>query len=301
MPDLAILPHGDLTEVGEKGISLSGGQKQRVSICRLIYSNSEIQIFDDPLSALDAHVGKKVFEDVLKEGLKGRTRILVTHALHYLSMVDYVYVLEDGKIREQGKYEELMANGEAFAKFVKEFGSSQQDNKGQQLEDGPQEEEEVMKDAAAGRPMMQAEERNTGAVGWDVYKAYAKAARGEIVFPFLIFSLLLMQATNIVGSYWLVWWQERSVMNLSMHFPVLYEFPSSAFNEPQGFYVRSGILKSSFLVNNNCIQMGVYAALGVAQAVSFFLLGTSTALTTYFSSQRLHNVGQYSPTPNPQR
>ena len=214
MPDLAILPHGDLTEVGEKGISLSGGQKQRVSICRLIYSNSEIQIFDDPLSALDAHVGKKVFEDVLKEGLKGRTRILVTHALHYLSMVDYVYVLEDGKIREQGKYEELMASGEAFAKFVKEFGSSQEDNKDQKPEHGAEEEEEEdMKDAAAGQAMMQAEERNTGAVGWDIYKVYSKAARGEIVLPFLIFSLLLMQGTNIVGSYWLVWWQERSVID----------------------------------------------------------------------------------------
>ena len=193
----------------------------------MIYYDADIQIFDDPLSALDAHVGKKVFENVLKELSKGRTRILVTHALHFLSMVDYVYVLEEGKIREQGKFEELIANGDAFAKFVKEFGSSQ-DTKDQEAEEIPEEkdEEASQRNASAGKTMMQTEERNTGAVTWDVYRAYVKAARGEIVVPFLFISLLLIQGSNIVGSYWLVWWQQRSVSwNLLSYLPSLHLFP----------------------------------------------------------------------------
>jgi len=208
-----MLPNGDLTEVGEKGISLSGGQKQRISICRLIYSDADVQIFDDPLSALDANVGKKVFENVMKEGLKGRTRILVTHALHFLSMVDYVYVLEEGRLREQGKFEELMSNGDAFAKFVQEFGSGQdktEDEKGIEVAN-EKDEEDTQRNAAGGKAMMQTEERNTGAVTWKIYKAYIKAARGEIVVPFLFFTLFFMQVSNILGSYWLVWWQEGSV------------------------------------------------------------------------------------------
>jgi hypothetical protein len=124
-------------------------------------------------------------------------------------MVDYVYVLEDGKIREQGRYEELMASGDAFARFVNEFGSSQD----QETEKVVKEKDEDVSqdDKVAGEAMMQAEERNTGAVALDIYKDYIKASRGEIVLPFLVFSLLLMQGANIIGSYWLVWWQQGSV------------------------------------------------------------------------------------------
>ena len=210
-----MLPNGDLTEVGEKGISLSGGQKQRVSICRTIYCDAEIQIFDDPLSALDAHVGKAIFQDVLKENLKGRTRILVTHALHFLGMVDYVYVLDEGVIKEQGTFEELMRNNGPFSKLVKEFGASQENENEEEAEERKEDKSKAVEKAEAGQPMMQAEERNTGAVTWDVYKAYVTAARGEIVVPMLVLSLLLMQGTMIVGSYWLVWWQERYVSLLA--------------------------------------------------------------------------------------
>ncbi len=64
-PDLSIMPAGDETEIGEKGINLSGGQKQRVSLARAIYSNTDIYLLDDPLSAVDAHVGKSIFDQVI--------------------------------------------------------------------------------------------------------------------------------------------------------------------------------------------------------------------------------------------
>jgi ATP-binding cassette subfamily C (CFTR/MRP) protein 1 len=106
MADLKILPGGDQIEIGEKGINLSGGQKQRISLARAIYSNSDIYLLDDPLSAVDSHVGKHIFENVLGENgmLAGKTRILVTHAISYLPYVDEIFVINNGEITEQGSY-----------------------------------------------------------------------------------------------------------------------------------------------------------------------------------------------------
>ncbi|KAB1274343.1 Multidrug resistance-associated protein 9 [Camelus dromedarius] len=79
--DLRSLPYGDLTEIGERGLNLSGGQRQRISLARAVYSNHEIYLLDDPLSAVDAHVGKHVFEECIKKALRGKTIVLVTHQL----------------------------------------------------------------------------------------------------------------------------------------------------------------------------------------------------------------------------
>ena len=104
--DLAMLPGGDQTEIGEKGINLSGGQKQRVSIARAVYSGADIFIFDDPLSAVDSHVGKHIFDNVIGENgmLKTKTRFLVTHAVSFLPKVDEIFVMVNGEISESGSY-----------------------------------------------------------------------------------------------------------------------------------------------------------------------------------------------------
>ncbi|KAK3247020.1 hypothetical protein CYMTET_43470, partial [Cymbomonas tetramitiformis] len=107
--DVEILPDGHSTEIGEKGVNLSGGQKQRVSIARALYTKADIFVFDDPLSALDVHVGKEVFKKCILEGLHGRTRLLITNQLQYLQQCDRILTLEDGMIVEEGTYEELMA------------------------------------------------------------------------------------------------------------------------------------------------------------------------------------------------
>lgn len=105
-PDLEMLPNGDQTEIGERGINLSGGQKARVSLARAAYSETDIVLLDDPLSAVDAHVGKSILEHCLVQGpLANRTRILATHALSALPSVDYIYVFDKGAIVEQGTYE----------------------------------------------------------------------------------------------------------------------------------------------------------------------------------------------------
>ncbi|XP_012659115.1 canalicular multispecific organic anion transporter 1 [Otolemur garnettii] len=123
LPDLKMLPGGDLAEIGEKGINLSGGQKQRISLARATYQNSDIYIMDDPLSAVDAHVGKHIFNKVLGPNglLKGKTRVLVTHSIHFLPQMDQIVVLGNGTILEKGSYSDLLAKKGAFAKNLKMF------------------------------------------------------------------------------------------------------------------------------------------------------------------------------------
>ena len=119
-PDLEILPSGDLTEIGEKGINLSGGQKQRISLARAVYNDGDIYLLDDPLSAVDAHVGKHLFDEVIGPGglLQNKTRILVTHSVRYLPAMDKIVVLKDGRISEVGTYRELLDQGKDFANFL---------------------------------------------------------------------------------------------------------------------------------------------------------------------------------------
>ncbi|XP_075072065.1 ATP-binding cassette sub-family C member 2 [Mixophyes fleayi] len=123
LPDLEMLPGGDQSEIGEKGINLSGGQKQRVSLARAVYQDTDIYILDDPLSAVDAHVGKHIFEKVVGPGglLKNKTRILVTHGVSFLKHTDEIVVLVNGSVTETGSYKTLLANNGAFAEFLRTY------------------------------------------------------------------------------------------------------------------------------------------------------------------------------------
>ncbi|XP_051968146.1 ATP-binding cassette sub-family C member 3-like isoform X3 [Xyrauchen texanus] len=122
-PDLEMLPGGDQTEIGEKGINLSGGQRQRVSLARALYSEADVYLLDDPLSAVDAHVAKHIFDKVVgPEGvLKGKTRILVTHGITFLPQVDNILVLVDGRVSEMGSYQDLLKQNGAFAEFLRNY------------------------------------------------------------------------------------------------------------------------------------------------------------------------------------
>ncbi|KAG2460889.1 ATP-binding cassette sub-family C member 3 isoform X3 [Polypterus senegalus] len=136
LTDLEVLPGGDQTEIGEKGINLSGGQKQRVSIARALYSEADVFLLDDPLSAVDAHVAKHIFDKVIgPEGeLKGKTRILVTHGISFLPQVDNIVVMVEGQVSEMGSYQDLLRQNGAFAEFLRNYA----------LEDITEEEEEAI-------------------------------------------------------------------------------------------------------------------------------------------------------------
>jgi len=108
-PDLDVLPQGDATEIGDRGVTLSGGQKQRVSIARAVYADADVVLMDDPLSAVDAHVGRALFERCIRGApLRGKTVLLVTNALQYLPHADNVLWMDGGSVRAQGTYGDLV-------------------------------------------------------------------------------------------------------------------------------------------------------------------------------------------------
>ena len=122
--DLSILPDGDETEVGEKGISLSGGQKARLSLARAVYSRADVLLLDDPLSAVDQHVGRHLIDKVLgpKGLLATKTRILATNAITVLSAADSITMIRDHSFVESGTYEEVMAARSDLFNLISEFG-----------------------------------------------------------------------------------------------------------------------------------------------------------------------------------
>jgi ABC-type multidrug transport system ATPase subunit len=100
-----------MTEIGDRGITLSGGQKQRISVARAVYHNADIYLLDDPLSAVDSHVGRALFEKCIRGALREKTVVLVTNALQYLPQADNIVMMEAGAIKAQGTYSQLVAQG----------------------------------------------------------------------------------------------------------------------------------------------------------------------------------------------
>ncbi|XP_060068252.1 ATP-binding cassette sub-family C member 5-like [Ylistrum balloti] len=120
-PDISILPNGDMTEIGDRGLNLSGGQKQRVSLARAVYSKRDIYILDDPFSAVDVHVGQHLFHRCINDVLKNKTVVLVTHQLQYLKHCDEIYVMDEGEIAEHGTHDSLLYRSGHYKKLLEQF------------------------------------------------------------------------------------------------------------------------------------------------------------------------------------
>ncbi|XP_051158203.1 ATP-binding cassette sub-family C member 4-like [Leptopilina boulardi] len=116
--DFKQFPQGDQTIVGDRGSSLSGGQKARINLARAVYRQADIYLFDDPLSAVDAHVGKHLFEECIKHYLSGKTRILATHQLQYIKGVDAIILLDQGKMKFYKNYQQLLQSHPEYMPLI---------------------------------------------------------------------------------------------------------------------------------------------------------------------------------------
>ena len=154
-------------------------------------------------------MGESVFNNVLLDGSSGATRILVTHALHFLPKVDHIYFMVDGHITERGTFDEMMANRDGFARLFDEFVTKGQTGaKGEKAVDVEDDDtDEIVKKRQAakrGMQLMQAEERNTGAVNTQVYKQYIQSRNGMVLIPVLLVTTVLLQISTVLSSYWCV-------------------------------------------------------------------------------------------------
>ncbi|XP_025776284.1 multidrug resistance-associated protein 9 [Puma concolor] len=239
--DLSNLPYGDLTEIGERGLNLSGGQRQRISLARAVYSNHEIYLLDDPLSAVDAHVGKYVFEECIKKTLSGKTIVLVTHQLQFLESCDEVILLEDGEICEKGTHKELMEERGCYAKLIhnlrglqfkdpehiyntamvealKESPTERDGDAGTIVldpGDGKDEEKEPETDSefvdikVPLHQLVQTEYPQEGTVTWKTYHTYIKASGGYLLSLFVVSLFLLMIGSSVFSNWWLGLWLDK--------------------------------------------------------------------------------------------
>ncbi|KAL0363618.1 UNVERIFIED_CONTAM: ABC transporter C family member 2 [Sesamum calycinum] len=225
--DLDQLPGGDLTEIGERGVNISGGQKQRVSMARAVYSNSDVYIFDDPLSALDAHVGRQVFEKCIKGELRGKTRVLVTNQLHFLSQVDRILLVHEGTVKEEGTFEELSNNGILFQKLMENAGKMEEyveetedvhtidDKTSKTVINGLNDEaskgvNQTNKKKDGKSVLIKQEERETGVVSWNVLMRYKNALGGAWVVMILFMCYVLTEVLRVSSSTWLSYWTDQS-------------------------------------------------------------------------------------------
>ncbi|CAN6872242.1 unnamed protein product [Brassica oleracea var. botrytis] len=221
--DLDLLPGRDHTEIGERGVNISGGQKQRLSMARAVYSSSDVYIFDDPLSALDAHVAQQVFDSCMKDELKGKTRVLVTNQLHFLPLMDRIILVSEGMIKEEGTFEELSKNGSLFQKLMENAGkmdTTQEMNKNDQKSSKPSHTLTVdasernvgsTKQGRRGRSVLvKQEERETGIISWNVLMRYKKAVGGLWVVMIIFACYLTTEVLRVSSSTWLSFWTDQS-------------------------------------------------------------------------------------------
>lgn len=247
LDDLAVLPAGDMTEIGERGINLSGGQKARVSLARALYSkDTRLVLMDDPLSAVDAHVGDHIFSNAIDGPIsKGMTRILVTHHVHLLPRCDNVIVLEGGRIKHLGKYKELVTAGVDFAGAVDvtkaKTGVETEIAEEQNGEEAREDEIITLEKKAAltksGKKLVKEEEREEGNVDTAAYMRYARA--GGMFWAISVFVVQgLGRASEVMAGFWLALWAKRSLEASLRGEP----FTQAETNKYLGIYALFGLI-----------------------------------------------------------
>lgn len=205
--DYKLFPHGDRTIVGERGVALSGGQRARINLARAVYKKADIYLLDDPLSAVDTHVGKQLFESCISNYLRDKTCILVTHQLQYLKKVDHIVILNNGTIEAMGSYQQLKATGLDFAKLLDDIPSQDEETKkwitmrrGSVHSIGSVDEEKVEP------PSELQESKCSGNVSPVVYKSYFTSGGHCCTIVFLIMLFVLAQLSASAGDYFISYW-----------------------------------------------------------------------------------------------
>jgi ABC-type multidrug transport system fused ATPase/permease subunit len=230
-PDLNILPGGDLTEIGEKGINLSGGQKARVSIARAAYADTDVVLLDDPLSAVDAHVGREIFNRCIKKYMSGKTIILVTNGQQFLPYVDRVVVMDNGQIIEHGTYQDLTENKSFFRENIlvnlqvklEEEISTQKAPK----------EIENTESKSYQKNVIESEDREIGRVSWNIYKTYIEYSGGWVKVFLACFLMILWMLDKMYSDILLSEWTDGSSKDQEenqTYYIVLYSITTFSIN-----------------------------------------------------------------------
>ncbi|KAJ3008575.1 UNVERIFIED_CONTAM: hypothetical protein HDU68_003039, partial [Siphonaria sp. JEL0065] len=269
--DLTLFADGDQSEIGEKGVTLSGGQAARVGLARAVYANRDILLLDDPLAAVDSHVGKHLLERCILEYCKGKTVVLVTHQLHVAHNADQIIMVQDGAIVEQGKYDELISRGGLFAAMMhdqSETPSIDDDFKvatpkatpiplASKVSKADLNIEELLTASPkqdAPKALMTVEERAVGRVESKYYLLYLQKAGGYFLCIMVLVCAVVWQTDRVTTDVWLTIWLSDAVPGFS----------------GQGY-------------------IWTYFGLAIGQAVLLMTMSYAIAVATIRAGRHLHN------------
>uniref|UniRef100_A0A803VTG8 Multidrug resistance-associated protein 1 n=1 Tax=Ficedula albicollis TaxID=59894 RepID=A0A803VTG8_FICAL len=314
LPDIEILPSGDKTEIGEKGVNLSGGQKQRVSLARAVYYNADVYLLDDPLSAVDAHVGKHIFEKVIgpKGILRNKTRVLVTHAINYLPQMDTILVMSDGEISEMGSYQELLEQDGAFAEFLRTYATAEQaveSSESDSLEGPiqPLETDTNSPSAKEGKPiengglvneapgkLMHRQLSNSSTYSRDTGKPQQQSSTAELQKPLAEKNSWKLTEADTAKTGRVkasVYWEYMKSIGLFMSFLAIFLFicnhvASLASNYWLSLWTDDPVINGT--QQNTTLRLGVYGVLGISQGIAVFGYSMVVSIGGIFASRYLH-------------
>ncbi|XP_055536637.1 ATP-binding cassette sub-family C member 4-like [Wyeomyia smithii] len=202
--DFELFPHGDQTIVGERGISLSGGQKARVNLARAVYKRSDIYLLDDPLSAVDTHVGKHIFDMCIRDFLADKVCVLVTHQLQYLKDVQHVLLMDAGSVEVEAPYREIKRTRlDSFTSLTSEesSGENKVDQDFQKLTA-----HSAKVDLEMEKQEEEKESQGEGKVNFSVYKTYATAIDSTLWIVFIALLVILAQVAMSSVDYFVAQW-----------------------------------------------------------------------------------------------
>ncbi|GLJ30778.1 hypothetical protein SUGI_0610560 [Cryptomeria japonica] len=270
--DIENFSHGDMTEIGERGLNMSGGQKQRIQLARAVYNDADLYLLDDPFSALDAHTAATLFNDCVMGALAEKTVVLVTHQVEFLPAVDTILVMEGGEIKQAGSYHQILAAGETFEQLVNahkeamvstsnapmnnqaspleaEIGSLQlarmQNSSGLALE-------ETGGDITSNMTQLTVEEeKEMGDSGLEPYYAYIRIAGGAFLSVLIVFSQGAFVVGQVASNYWLA----KAILNPNIDSGVLV-----------GIYAGISLLSGAFVY----LRARLVVVLGLRASKAFF-------------------------------
>ncbi|XP_056631845.1 probable multidrug resistance-associated protein lethal(2)03659 isoform X2 [Diorhabda sublineata] len=281
--DLNILPYGDKTRVGERGVTLSGGQRARVNLARAVYKEADIYLLDDPLSAVDANVGKHLFEECICKYLANKCVVLVTHQLQFLKYINRVFLLEDGNISAT-----TYCSDNRIAKFVNKLETKKEDATIINEEEKKNNVDKPREDEA---PQLKKEGKEVGNVTYYVYNNYIKAAGHVCKLIILLSGFVISQSLDSMAEYFVtIWvnivqWKSQTV------------FLNSTISQ-QNYSTDAPVIEIPYGANRHQWMLDVFAGnetMYIYASLTILLLIVTYSRSTYFytwclaSSVTLHN------------
>ncbi|CAH1257762.1 ABCC4 [Branchiostoma lanceolatum] len=297
--DIESFPHGDRTLVGDRGITLSGGQKARIDLARALYRDADIYLLDDPLSAVDAKVGRHIFERCILGALKSRIRILVTHQLQYLQQADRIIVLKNGQQAAIGTYAELQQSGLDFAELLKR---EEDEESVSGKDDFVEKRRKSLKSSSLRRRRSSVavtgsgpaqehddddheveEDRESGHVGWSVYKDFVMSGTGVWGVLLAILLNVAYQSVYMLADWWFTYWANQYL-----------EQPRNVSNSSSDVNITvSGITSSRVNGSAAVVHVTYYVTVSAALTATVLVLSVLRAVFLFYmclsSSRSLHN------------